>query len=377
MKKNRLLTCLLALTLAGCSSSSTSSTSSEVPLYSNLSADAGFDTVFYYQEYNTDTEASQEHFELATQLFTYYNNLFDIYNDYEGVNNLKTVNDNAGIQPVEVDEDLIEMLQLAQQFNTWSQGEFDITIGSLLQVWHEYREEGLELNENGEYGNLPTDEELSEASQYSGWDKVEIDDENNTVYITDENVSLDVGGIAKGFATEKIAQKIESLDNVGTVTINAGGNNRTIGTKPDGSNWRVRIQNPDGGSKLIIVSQEGSMSFVTSGDYERFYYGPDGISYHHIIDPETLYPATKYRSVSIITKDSGAADCLSTTLFTLSIEDGQKVLEEYETATGETVNAIWIMDEDQKTDGPNLTAHMGFYIAYTEGLNNHITFETE
>ena len=291
------------------------------------------------------------------------------------MNNLKTINDNAGIQPVKVDPDIIDMLNMAKQFYTWSEGEFDITIGSLLNVWHTYREEGIKLNEEGKKGKVPSEAELSEAAVHKGWDHVQIDADADTVYIDDSSISLDVGGIAKGYATEKIADTLEKESDIGTVAINAGGNNRTIGTKPDGADWNVRIQNPDGGDKLIIVSEPGSKSFVTSGDYERYYEAEDGRRYHHIIDPETNFPSTYYRSVSIITKDSGAADCLSTTLFTLSMEEGQKVLDAYEKQTGIHADAIWVMNEEQKADGPNEKKQMDYYICYTDGLKDHITWE--
>ena len=376
MKKEILTLCCLSLTLAGCAGkTSAPAGGSDTTLYSNVSTDAGFDTVFYYQEYNDDRTASETHFNEAVSLFTHYNDLFDIYNSYDGMNNLKTINDNAGIQPVKVDPDIIDMLNMAKQFYTWSEGEFDITIGSLLNVWHTYREEGIKLNEEGKKGKVPSEAELSEAAVHKGWDHVQIDADADTVYIDDSSISLDVGGIAKGYATEKIADTLEKESDIGTVAINAGGNNRTIGTKPDGADWNVRIQNPDGGDKLIIVSEPGSESFVTSGDYERYYEAEDGRRYHHIIDPETNFPSTYYRSVSIITKDSGAADCLSTTLFTLSMEEGQKVLDAYEKQTGIHADAIWVMNEEQKADGPNEKKQMDYYICYTDGLKDHITWE--
>lgn len=376
MKKEILTLCCLSLTLAGCAGkTSAPAGSSDTTLYSNVSTDAGFDTVFYYQEYNDDRTASETHFNEAVSLFTHYNDLFDIYNSYDGMNNLKTINDNAGIKPVKVDPDIIDMLNMAKQFYTWSEGEFDITIGSLLNVWHTYREEGIKLNEEGKKGKVPSEAELSEAAVHKGWDHVQIDADADTVYIDDSSISLDVGGIAKGYATEKIADTLEKESDIGTVAINAGGNNRTIGTKPDGTDWNVRIQNPDGGDKLIIVSEPGSKSFVTSGDYERYYEAEDGKRYHHIIDPETNFPSTYYRSVSIITKDSGAADCLSTTLFTLSMEEGQKVLDAYEKQTGIHADAIWVMNEEQKADGPNEKKQMDYYICYTDGLKDHITWE--
>lgn len=374
MIRKALISAAMALTLSGCTVAG-QKTATMSDLYSNISLDAGFDTVFYYQEYNADTDAAKAHFDTAVSLFSHYNELFDIYNDYDGVNNIKTINDNAGVAPVKVDGDIIELLQEAQKFYELSEHEFDITIGSLLQVWHTYREEGMSLNEQGQKGKVPSTEELQQAAVHKGWDKVEIDPDASTVYISDPNVSLDVGGIAKGFAVEKIAEALEKENDIGTVTINAGGNNRTINSKPDGSSWNVRIQNPDGGSKMVIVSADGSMSFVTSGDYERFYVAEDGKSYHHIIDPNTLFPADRYRSVSVITKDSGAADCLTTSLFTLSIDDGMKLLSEYEKESGNSADAIWIMDSDKADTTHEGKNHMNFYIVTTDGIKDSVTYE--
>ena len=116
-------------------------------------------------------------------------------------------------------------------------------------------------------------------------------------------------------------------------------------------------------------------SFVTSGDYERYYEADDGKRYHHIIDPSTLYPSTLYRSVSIITTDSSAADCLSTSLFTLSIEEGKKVLQEYEKDTGNHADAIWILSSDNTETASPVKQHMGYTIAYTDGLEDSIIWE--
>lgn len=374
MIRKALISAAMALTLSGCTVAG-QKTATMSDLYSNISLDAGFDTVFYYQEYNADTDAAKAHFDTAVSLFSHYNQLFDIYNDYDGINNIKTINDHAGVAPVKVDGDIIELLQEAQKFYELSEHEFDITIGSLLQVWHTYREEGMSLNEQGQKGKVPSVEELQQATVHKGWDKVEIDQDSSTVYISDPDVSLDVGGIAKGFAVEKIAEALEKEKDIGTVTINAGGNNRTINSKPDGSSWNVRIQNPDGGSKMVIVSADGSTSFVTSGDYERFYVAEDGKSYHHIIDPNTLFPADRYRSVSVITKDSGAADCLTTSLFTLSIDDGMKLLSEYEKESGNSADAIWIMDSDKADTTHEGKNHMNFYIVTTDGIKDSVTYE--
>ena len=131
-------------------------------------------------EYTTNTDSAATHFKDSTILLRYYNQLFDIYNDYDGINNLKTVNDNAGIKPVKVDKPIIDMLHMAKAFYDYSNGEFDITMGALLKVWHKYREEGIKLNAEKQLGNLPPEEELTQAAGCKGWDNVVINDEEST-----------------------------------------------------------------------------------------------------------------------------------------------------------------------------------------------------
>ena len=130
--------------------------------------------------------------DLVKSEFIRLNHIFDKYNDVSGVNNVKTVNDNAGIAPVVVDQALIDLLLIAKDWTTKSEGTFDITLGSVLKIWHNYREDGQDLNSNGTLGPIPTLPELQNAAQYVGWDFVQIDDKANKVYLTDNNASLDL-----------------------------------------------------------------------------------------------------------------------------------------------------------------------------------------
>lgn len=369
-----LLACACLLT-AGCTEKTPSSSEvkEEKAAYSNFSPDVGFDTVFTYKESSAYYSEAEARYDSCCQTLLDYNALFDIYNDYEGLNNIKTINDNAGIAPVEVDPVIIDMLKMAKTFYDLSDGEFDITIGSLLKIWHRYRENGIALNEQGKLGQLPLNSELEEAAQHRGWEHVIIDEQKSTVYIDDKNISLDVGGIAKGYAAEAAAKASEE-NGMDSGFVNVGRNIRTVGEKPGNVPWRVGIADPDGEmvNGVVILDQLGSFSFVTSGDYERFYVASDGVSYSHIIDPETMYPAVLYRSVTILTPDSAAADCLSTTLFTLSVEDGMKVLENYTELTGNSAEAVWLM-EPGKAQGEG-EEHSGYWVVCTNGLEDTITW---
>ncbi len=374
MKKLKMIKIALsAILLTGCAD--TTSSNAELRTYANTSVTNIFDTMYAYSETTTDTEKAAERFKQSEKMLHEYNDLYDIYNDYPDLNNLKTINDNAGIKPVKVSPKIIDLLLTAKKFYDYSDGEFDITIGSLLKVWHEYRTEGIKKNQNRELGDLPSEEELLNAGKHFGWDKIEIDETNATVYISDPEVSLDVGGIAKGYAAEMAAQSMmRSGMDIGY--LNVGRNIRLIGKKADGKPWVIGVTDPSGEypNGLLSVPSEEPVSVVTSGDYERFYIAKDGNSYSHIIDPSTMYPATYYHSVTIITEDSGAADCLSTTLFTLSVQDGKKVLQNYEADTGKKASAIWLMDP-KKTQGESGVNSHQYFVTYTDDLADKIIFQ--
>lgn len=374
MKTKTLLTTFLSISLlSGCARKTTSSVSSSITesSYSNTSLTEVFDTVYSFREYTENTDLAKAHFKASENELQKYTQLFDIYNDYEGINNLKTINDNAGKEAVEVDQCIIDLLKLSKDFYDYSNGEFDITIGSLLKVWHEYREEGISLNEEGKKGNIPSQEELEEAAQYKGWEHIHIDDEKNTVYIDDKNISLDVGGVAKGYAAELTAQSMIS-NGMEVGILNVGRNIRLVGIKD--TPWTVGVTDPEGEytNGLVIMSLDTEESIVTSGDYERYYIAEDGNRYPHIIDPATMYPASYYRSVSIVTEDSGIADCLSTSLFTMSIEEGKALLKKYSEASGKQADAIWVMDSNNTQEDKNNTEIGDYIVTYTDGLEEKI-----
>ena len=258
-----------------------------------------------------------------------YHQLLDIYNDYEGINNIKTINDQAGIAPVKVDPIIIEFLQDCKEYYEVTGGMVNVAMGSVLYLWHVARNEGIDDPQNAK---LPEEAALKEAAKHCSFDTVIIDEENSTVYLEDPKQRLDVGAIAKGWATQKAAENAPS-----GMLLSVGGNVCATGPKPDkNSSWVVGIQDPDGDADdylhTVYVNQE---SVITSGDYQR-YYTVEGKKYHHIIDPQTLYPAEKWRSVSIVCEDSGVGDMLSTSLFLLEQEEGQKLLDKYNAC------AVWV-----------------------------------
>ena len=293
-----------------------------------------FDTVTSIVGYAQSEEEFQETTSKIHEELEIYHQLFDIYNDYEGVNNIKTINDQAGIAPVLVDERLMEFLLDCREYYELTDGRVNVAMGSVLYLWHEERDAGIYDPENAK---LPEEEKLVEAAKHCSFDTIVLDEEASTVFIEDPQQRLDVGAIAKGWATERVCENAPS-----GLLVSVGGNVRATGPKPEkNSPWVVGIQSPEGDADeylhTIYVEQE---SVVTSGDYQR-YYVVDGKEYHHIIDPDTLYPAEKWKAVSVVCEDSGLADALSTALFLLSQEEGQKLLDECNAC------AVWVSLDDE------------------------------
>lgn len=307
-----------------------------------------FDTVSYIYSYAGD---SQEEFDantaLAAGILEEYHRLFDIYYEYSGVTNLCTVNKNAGGEPMKVDQKLIDFLLYAKELYALTGGEMNVMMGAVLRPWHDCRSAA---SNNPANATIPAEEVLLEADKHTSIDLLEIDDENDTIRISDPAASIDVGALGKGYATEMAAQALENAG-VTSYVLNIGGNIRIIGTKPDGTGWLTGIKDPaNSDSNYIEYLTIANTSCVTSGIYERFY-TVDGVRYHHIIDKDTLMPAAYFPSVSIITKDSGLADALSTALFCMSYEEGLALVNSIE-----GVEVLWVTEDGEKLMTPGLKA---------------------
>lgn len=255
-----------------------------------------------------------------------YHQLFDIYNEYEGIANIKTVNDAAGGEAVKVESEIIELLKSCKEYYTLTGGKVNAAMGSVLLLWHEARSDAYDDPANA---YLPGQAKLEEAAEHTDFDDVILDEENSTVRIADPSLRLDVGAIAKGWATQRVAEKAPA-----GMLISVGGNVCATGPKNGDSPWVVGIQNPDGGDYLHTVYVETGC-VVTSGDYQRTF-PVDGKFYHHIIDPDTLYPSKYFRSVTVVCADSGLADALSTALFVLPLEEGMALAKQC------GVEAMWM-----------------------------------
>lgn len=309
--------------------------------YTRYSLDL-FDTVTTITGYETD-QASFDHISgEILDLLAEYHQLCNIYSSYDGMHNLYTLNkEKNGIrQTMTADHRLIDLLWYAKEMYTVTNGKLNIAMGSVLSLWHDCRTAALNEPWNAA---LPDMDDLRRAADHTDISDLIIDREKLTVYISDPEMTVDAGAVAKGYAVEMAARMLEDRGISGYV-INAGGNVRTVGSKPDGEKWIVGIENPDTESKepyLYYLALSGE-AVVTSGSYQR-YYTVNGKDYHHIIDPDTLFPAEGYRSVSVICQNSAEGDALSTALFCMSYEEGLALVENTPDA-----EAVWIMTDGSR-----------------------------
>ena len=323
MKKLLLLLLLAGVLLSGCSAVPGAVPQKQyTATFLNL-----FDTVTTIVGRAESEEAFHEKAQAVHDALLEYHQLFDIYGEYEGVNNIKTINDHAGLSPVQVDGRIIALLKDCREYCESTHGRVNAAMGSVLSLWHEARNDGVSDPVNA---YLPEDEALQYAAQHTDFSALEIDEAASSVYLPDRDMRLDVGAVAKGWAVQRVAEVSPS-----GLLISVGGNVCATGPKDEaGTPWVIGIQNPDGDDYLhTIYLHKGSV--VTSGDYQRAY-TVDGRVYHHIIDPDTLYPGGYWRAVTVVCPDSGDADALSTALFLLDKEEGEKLLGSF------GAEALWV-----------------------------------
>ncbi|MBQ9845392.1 MAG: FAD:protein FMN transferase [Oscillospiraceae bacterium] len=280
-----------------------------------------FDTIISIVSYNETQSQFDDFMKTAQERYQHYHKLFDIYNSYPDMVNAKTINDNAGIAPVQVEKELFDLIKFSIEWHEKTNGKVNIAMGSVLKIWHDVRTYA-EFNEP----ILPDMAKLEEANKHTSIDNIVLDEENMTVFISDPECSIDLGAVAKGYATELICDELSEKHQ--NFAISAGGNVKVNGHPQDGrKRWGIGIQNPVVdenyqmvGGNLDLAFLYGEQSLVCSGGYQRFFVY-EGQRYHHLIDPVSLFPKNTYDGVTVLCEDSGVADALSTAIFMLEPQD--------------------------------------------------------
>jgi thiamine biosynthesis lipoprotein len=311
-----------------------SPTSSDDNRYFRFSAEFfdTFDTLVTFTAFARDEGEFQRYSEVVRGEMERLHRLFDIYRDYEGLVNLKMVNDSAGTVPIEVDPSIIDLLDFAKEACEDTGGTVNVALGPVLAIWHDYRERAGERP-------VPSLQELREAAAHISVQDILIDRGSSTVFLRHNDMRLDVGALAKGYAVQKTVERLREAG-LPSGLINAGGNVAVIGKPLDGREaWNIGVHAPtEDLSKLADVLSLTEGAAVTSGSDQR-YFTAGGRRYHHIIDPETFFPSEGTRSVTVLHPDSGVADVLSTAAFILPYEKARALV------AAKGAEALWVTEE--------------------------------
>ena len=304
------------------------------------------------------TESSRAEFALGTvcQITLFdranervYQNVFARIREIENLmsvnipgSDVSRVNAAAGIEPVQVREDVYAVIERALYFAEISGGAFDPSVGLLVSLW------GI----GGDNPRVPKREEIDEALSLTNWRDIELDPVTRSVFLKRRGMALDLGAIAKGYAADEVAVIIKK-SGIERAIIDLGGNIVILGENKDKRPWRVGIQNPlEKHGVYMGVLQITEQTVVTSALNERFF-EEDGRRYHHILSTSDGYPAENgLLSVTIIAHNSMDADAISTTVFVLGYERGKELIESMP-----GTEAVFILNDSNVriTQGANFT----------------------
>lgn len=320
-----LLLTVLPLLLAGCSSEPQGQASGSP---SNQAVSENyfiFDTFVSVKVF--DSRMTKDHFKEVEALLQLIDGQMNRHLEGSEINK---VNKQAGIGAVQVSEDTFNVVQKALDYAAATNGLFDPTVGPLVDLW------GV----GNDYAKVPDEEELQRTMTLVRYDQVVLDPDKLTIKLKQPGMSLDLGAIAKGYAADEIAAYLLEKGFTSAI-VDLGGNIMAVGAKPDGTPWRIGLQDPSEqrGNHIGLVRVEDK-TIVASGIYERFFI-ENGVYYHHIFDLRTGYPVNNgMLSVTIVADKSIDADSLSTSIFSLGLEEGMAFIEAREDA-----DAVFMMED--------------------------------
>ncbi|MEI6286829.1 MAG: FAD:protein FMN transferase [Bacillota bacterium] len=252
------------------------------------------------------------------QAFTEVQRLHKIFDRFDKNSEVSLINSNAAIKPVIVSKDLILCIKRSAELSAKLDNAFDLTIGPLTELW------GI----GHKVDFVPSASQISQLLPLVDYREIVIDEQQLTVFLKKKAMKLDFGGVAKGYACDRI---IDILKNNGITSalVNAGGDVRVIGNRVDGKPWRIGIQDPRRPEKMLgSLALEGWDTMETSGDYQR-YIEVNGIRYSHILDPKTGEQPRALTAVTVIGGNSLDCDILSTALYIVGVKSGKKLLKQF------------------------------------------------
>ena len=305
MKKWFYLPLLAALLLCGCSQASS--------VHEQSARIFAMDTVMDITVYADSSNAAKGALQDAETEINRLDALLSRQNENSAI---AAVNSSNG-QAVAADDEVLSLLKTAVSYSDQTDDAFDITVAPIMDAW----------DFTGDNPRVPSRQELDELLTHVGDDRIQFGDGTVTL---ERGMAVDLGGIAKGYTSDRLAA-VFAEDGIDSAMVSLGGNVYVRGAKPDGSAWRVAVEDPnDSGAYLGVLSLTDCFA-ITSGGYQR-YFEQNGVTYYHIIDPKTGDVARSgLKSVTIICNNGTMGDALSTALFVMGFDDAVAFWQSYET----------------------------------------------
>ncbi|WP_396218336.1 FAD:protein FMN transferase [Flavobacterium sp.] len=240
----------------------------------------------------------------------------NLISDWIPTTQISQVNQNAGIVPIKVNNEVFELVERALKISKLTDGAFDISYASMDKIW----------KFDGSMKEMPTPEAIKKSVERIGYEKIILDTKNKTIFLKDAGMKLGLGGIGQGYIADKVKEVLQAKGCTAGI-VNVSGDINTWGSQIDGKPWTVGVVNPVNKNKVFATFPLIDSAVETSGSYEK-YVTFNNIRYSHIIDPRTGYPATGVVSVSVFAKQTEIADALATGVFVLGVEVGLNLINQ-------------------------------------------------
>ena len=240
----------------------------------------------------------------------------NLISDWIPTTQISQVNQNAGIVPIKVNNEVFELVERALKISKLTDGAFDISYASMDKIW----------KFDGSMKEMPSPEAIKKSVERIGYEKIILDTKNKTIFLKDAGMKLGLGGIGQGYIADKVKEVLQAKGCTAGI-VNVSGDINTWGSQIDGKPWTVGIVNPVNKNKVFATFPLIDSAVETSGSYEK-YVTFNNIRYSHIIDPRSGYPATGIVSVSVFAKQTEIADALATGVFVLGVEVGLNLINQ-------------------------------------------------
>lgn len=240
----------------------------------------------------------------------------NLISDWIPTTQISKVNQNAGIQPVKVDQEIYDLVERAIKISKLTSGAFDISYASMDKIW----------KFDGSMKEMPSEEAIKKSVEKVGYQNIILNPKDTTIFLKNKGMKLGLGGIGQGYIADKIKVLLQ-VKGCKSGLVNVSGDINTWGKQPDNKSWTVGIVNPMNKNKVFATFPLDDSAVETSGSYEK-YVTFNGKRYSHIIDPRTGYPASGIVSVSVFAKQTEIADALATGIFVLGVDVGLDLINQ-------------------------------------------------